>query len=346
MAMRAAGFFTPEVSPKRLAVLSLVPLAGLLALGLLFRQPILPPRRSPRAAPSAEPTRLEAHVRELSENFIPRDAAHRENLDRAAAYIRRELEAAGGAVSEQEYSFQEYTQRNVLVDRGPFRNVVARFGPEAGERIVVGAHYDAAGERPAADDNASGVAGLLELARLLGRRPPPVRVDLVAYTLEEPPYFGTPHMGSVRHARALRRQGAVLRAMFSLEMIGTFSDAPGSQRYPTPLFGLYYPGRGDFICLVGRYADAALARRVKRAMGAAAPLPVYSVNSPPGVPGIDPSDHSSYWDEGYPALMVTDTAHFRNERYHSAEDTADRLDYPRMALVVDGVHAAVRDLAR
>ncbi|MBI3297652.1 MAG: M28 family peptidase [Elusimicrobia bacterium] len=335
-----------ELKPKRLLVMLSVPVCALLVLGWLLRQPILPPPPAAPGGPAAEPARLEAHVRMLSETLAPRDAAHPARLDRAAAYIRAEFKASGAAVTELEYTFQERNQRNKLEDQGPFRNVMARFGPESGDRIVVGAHYDAAGEKPGADDNASGVAGLLELARLLRLQAPPIRVDLVAYSTEEPPYYGTAFMGSGFHARALREEGAAVRAMLSLEMLGAFSDAPGSQRYPAPLARLFYPGRGNFIAVAGRYKDAPLARRVKRAMWAASPLPVYSLNSPPGVPGIPLSDHASYWDAGFPALMVTDTAFYRNERYHTAEDTADRLDYGRMAMVVNGVHAAVLDLAR
>lgn len=344
--MKSGGFLSTEVRPKRLACILAGPAAALLVLGCFLRQPIFPPRRAAPAAPKADRAKLEAHVRMLSETLSPRDGAHPERLDRVAAYLRGEFKASGGAVSELEFDFEERDQRNRLQTRGPFRNVVARFGPEAGERIVVGAHYDSAGEKPAADDNASGVAGLLELARLLGRHAPPLRVDLVAFSIEEPPFYGTETMGSVYHARALRREGAAVRAMLSLEMIGTFSDAPGSQRYPAPLARLFYPGRGDFVAVAGRWRDAALARRVKRSMWASTPLPVYSLNSPPGVPGIPLSDHASFWDEGYPALMVTDTAFYRNERYHTHDDTADRLDYARMAMVVDGVHAAVLDLAR
>ncbi|MBI4061055.1 MAG: M28 family peptidase, partial [Elusimicrobia bacterium] len=195
------------------------------------------------------------------------------------------------------------------------------------------------------DDNASGAAGLLELARLLGKDAPAAPTELVAYSTEEPPYFATADMGSARHARALKARGAVIRAMISLEMIGTFSDEPGSQAYPSPLLALYYPSRADFIAVVGDLRNAGLARRVKKAMRAGG-LPVYSINAPAFIPGIDYSDHASYWREGYPAVMISDTAFYRNPRYHTSRDTADRLDYRRMAQVVSGAFAAVRDLAR
>jgi hypothetical protein len=167
-----------------------------------------------RSSVAVDPGRLEAHVRMLSEQLAPRDDAHPKNLDLVADYIRKEFEKAKGQVSDQPYDV-----------RGKiYRNVIARYGPETGERIVVGAHYDTAGPQPGADDNASGVAGLIELAHLLATNELPVGVELVAYTLEEPPNFRTSEMGSAVHAAALKRVGIRLRAMFSLEMIGYFSD--------------------------------------------------------------------------------------------------------------------------
>jgi hypothetical protein len=331
---------TPARRP-RVAVITGIPALLVLALGALIRQPV-PPGGAP-VPPQADPGRLEADVRALTSRFQPRDAEHPENLARAAAWLEQQLKGAGAAVSHQEYGFEDMDQHNRRVRRGPFLNVIADFGPETPERIVVGAHYDAYGPFPAADDNASGTAGLLELGRLLGREAPPMRVELVAYSTEEPPQFGTPHMGSVAHARALRQAGAAVRAMLSLEMLGYFSDKPGSQGYPSPLLRLFYPSRGDFIAVVSDLTDAGLARRVKRAMRAGS-VPVYSITAPAALPGIDWSDHSSYWAQGYPAVMIGDTAFYRNRLYHKPGDTADRLDYKRMAGVVDGVNAAVRAL--
>lgn len=282
-------------------------------------------------APRVSPERLEAHVRTLSRDFVPRDFAHPGNLDRAAAYIRGELERAGGDTWEQPYDAGGST----------YRNVAASFGPETGERIVIGAHYDAAGPYPAADDNASGVAGLIELGHLLAADPPTTRVELVAYPLEEPPFYRTRHMGSAVHAASLRRRGVRVRVMISLEMIGYFTDAPGSQQLPLAALRPFYPSRGNFIAVVGKLGQALLVRRIKRAMRGATPLAVHSINAPRWVPGVDFSDHVNYWDAGYPAVMITDTAFYRNPFYHTARDTADTLDYVRMAQVVEGVRAAV-----
>jgi len=309
----------------------------LLLIGLWFwmTQPLLS-RAKPSVERTVDPARLEAHVRKLSIELGPRDENHTENLDRVAAYIKNEFSQATALVSEQSYR----------VLGKSYRNVIAQFGPETPERIVVGAHYDSAGPLPGADDNASGVAGLIELGRLLGRQPPALRVELVAFTLEEPPYFRTTGMGSAVHAESLRQQNVRVRAMFSLEMIGYFSDAPGSQHFPIGALGAFYPSTGNFISVVGRLGDWSLVRRTKAAMRNAAPLPVYSINAPSVVPGVDFSDQLNYWNAGYHAVMITDTAFFRNLNYHTVQDTAEKLDYKRMAMVVEGVYAAVIDLAR
>ncbi len=267
----------------------------------------------------------------LAEVFFPRDEAHTENLNRTASYIRNEFEQAQGEVLDQCYE----------VRRKRYCNVIARFGPDTPERIVVGAHYDAFGELPGADDNASGVAGLIELAHLLGKSSLKTRVELVAFTLEEPPHFRTQNMGSANHARLLRQAGVSVRIMISLEMIGYFSDADNSQKFPLPLLSLAYPSRGDFIVVVGKLSQWSITRRVKKAMQSGTTLGVYSINAPPFMTGIDWSDHFNYWQAGYPAVMITDTAIYRNSNYHTENYTADTRDYQRMAMVVQAVLSAV-----
>jgi Zn-dependent M28 family amino/carboxypeptidase len=308
----------------------------LLLIGLWFwvTQPLLT-RATPSAERTVDPARLEAHLRKLSVELTPRDESHIENLDRVAEYIKNEFSQATTLVSEQPYR----------VNGKSYRNVIAQFGPESEERIVVGAHYDTAGPFPGADDNASGVAGLIELARLLGRQQPPMRVELVAFTLEEPPYFRTTGMGSSVHAESLRKQNVRVRAMFNLEMIGYFSDAPNSQHLPGGILSAFYPSTGNFIGVVGQLGDWSLVRRTKIAMRRAAPLPVYSINAPSLVAGVDFSDQLNYWHAGYRAVMITDTAFYRNRNYHTAQDTAEKLDYKRMAMVVEGVYAAVAEIA-
>jgi len=316
--------------PGRLVAALAVIVAGLLALFALASQPLV--TAVPSAPPSVDPARLEAHVRKLSIDFYPRSFDHPANLERTAAYIEAQFREAGAQVSIHD----------VLVDAKRYKNVVARFGPASGRLLVIGAHYDSHRATPGADDNASGIAGLLELAHSLGQSGPARPVELVAYTLEEPPHFRSPHMGSVWHARALKEAGRDVELMLSLEMIGYFSDSPGSQAYPLAAMKLGYPDRGNFIALVGQFGDFGLSRSVKGVMAGASQLPVYSLNAPSLVQGVDFSDHRSYWAQGYPALMVTDTAFMRNANYHRAGDTFDKLDYKRMALVVQAVHAVAK----
>lgn len=219
-----------------------------------------------------------------------------------AEYVRAELAARLGDARLLSFSVQDRT----------YHNVQAFVGPESAERIVVGAHYDAAGPGVGADDNASAVAGLIELATLLSREELATRVELVAFALEEPPWFRTRSMGSFVHADGLRREGVRVRAMLALEMIGFFRDQPGSQAYPAPALGLFYPSEGNFIAVVGCLGQAGLVRAVKRAMAGSTDLPVRSINAPRFVPGVDFSDHINYWDAGFEAVMITDTAFFRN----------------------------------
>ena len=175
-------------------------------------------------------------------------------------------------------------------------------------RVVVGAHYDTAFGLPGADDNASGVAALLEIARALAKHPPEGRVDVVAYCLEEPPFFGTDAMGSYAHARGLHDQGVAIKAALVLETLGYYDDAPGSQHFPHRALSAFYPTAGDFVAVLGRFGDGALAARVRDAMRAQGGIDVYSMNGPVALAGIDWSDHRSYWEWGAPALMITDTA--------------------------------------
>jgi hypothetical protein len=292
----------------------------------LFRQPDM------AVVPAVSPERLKDHVRMLSETLHPRSVGELTNLEAAASYIHAEFTAAGAVVADQWFT-----------DGGEkYRNVIARFGPAEGPLLVIGAHYDSFETTPGADDNASGIAGLIELAGLLSRHPPQRPVELVAYTNEEPPHFRYPSMGSAHHAASLRAAGRDVSLMLALEMIGWFSDEAGSQTYPFPGMSLLYPDKGDFIAVIGRFNDWADTRKVKAAMRGAGDLPVHSMNSLSSIPGVDFSDHLNYWAEGYPALMITDTAFYRNPHYHTAEDTYDRLDYARMAKVVAGVFAVVQ----
>lgn len=298
---------------------------------LLIRQPVL------GSVPflgreRADPGRLRRHVEFLTIEAAPRDSDHPGSLDKAAAYLQAQFARAGARVSEQPFTGWGKT----------YRNVIASFGPDAGPLLIVGAHYDAFGDfgaNPGADDNASGTAGLLELARLLGGQPLSQRVVLVAYSTEEPPFFASPKMGSAVHARSL--EPSRVRGMICLEMIGYFQE---KQPWPHWFLRFLYPDRGDFVAIAGRWSDRTLTREVKRAMRGAETVPVYSFTAPRSA-GLDASDQLNYWDRGIPAVMVTDTSFVRNANYHTPADTAETLDYERMAGVVDGVFNAVLHLS-
>lgn len=302
----------------------------------LIIQPLVLPFQKQQTPVSVNPEKLKTHAEKISLEFFPRNAPYVQNLDKTAAYIKQEFINAGGNVSEQTFEVGGKT----------YRNVIARFGADSKERIVVGAHYDAAGALPAADDNASGVAGLIELAYLLGKTELTTQVELVAYNLEEPPFFGSNRMGSYIHAKSLRDENAAVRLMISLEMIGYFSDDPNSQSFPVSVMSLLYPSRGNFIAIVGNFGNFSIVRRVKGGMLGQNELSVRSINAPASIPGVDFSDHRNYWNFGYDAVMITDTAFYRNPNYHTAADTPEKLDYNRMSKVVEGVYYTVINFAK
>jgi Zn-dependent M28 family amino/carboxypeptidase len=222
-------------------------------------------------------------------------------------------------------------------------------GPKGEARgdIVVGAHYDSAQGAPGANDNGSGCAALLELAhRLKDFKPAPGRkLRLVLWVNEEPPYFQTEQMGSYVHAQSLDDAGRKVDAAISLETLGYYRDEPGSQHYPAP-FDRLYPDRGNFVAFVGDLGSRGLVRRALGTFRSHAHFPSEGVSAPGFIEGVYWSDHWSYAQIGAPALMVTDTALFRYPYYHTGQDTPDRIDYERLARVVEGIDAVVRDLAR
>jgi len=295
---------------------------------VLVRQPAFVRPAAMKARSDA--ARLRAHVQFLTTTARPRNADNPAQLRVAAAYIARSFRESGGLVEEQELTAHGHTYRNVL----------AYFGPRSAKRplLVIGAHYDAFGagaDLPGADDNASGTAGLLELARLLGQTPPKGSVVLVAFANEEPPYFGSELMGSAVHAASLENSGQPVAGMICLEMIGYFS---GEQQWNSWVLSLLLPNTSDFIGVGGGWRDRKLTRHVKVALNAAGANAVSFIGSRAM---LDASDQRNYWARGWPAVIVTDTAYLRNPNYHTAQDTAATLDYPRMARIVDGVLLAV-----
>lgn len=311
-----------------------VAFAGILlaytALFWFLRNPDFMPNSVPFEIPGAAPARLKSDVETLAASIPARAFPDADALNRTADHIVAEFKQSGCAPERQSFP----------VGGNDYHNVICSWGPEDGPRIVIGAHYDVAGnDNPGADDNASGIAAILELARLLQVAKPELtrRLDLVAFTLEEPPNFRSDTMGSAVFANRLRQAGVDVDLMISVEMIGYFSDEPGSQAYPLPGLGWIYPDKGNFIAIVGQSFDRTPVSRVKALMQAGNTLQVYSINAPNNVPGIDFSDHLAFWRLGYPAIMVTDTAFLRNPNYHQPTDTPETLDFSRMAKVVDGL---------
>ena len=268
---------------------------------------------------------------DLGDRSVPSPAG----LAPAADAIERELGRAGLAVQRQRYE---------VAGRACDNLEAAIEGRDGGEIVVVGAHYDSVRGTTGADDNASGVAALLSLARAFAGTHPRRTLRFVAFANEEPPYFQTPAMGSVVYARRCRERGERVVAMISLETLGYYSDQPASQRYPFP-FGLFYPTTGDFVAFVGNTSSRALVRQAVAAFRGGARFPSEGVAAPGAIQGVGWSDHWAFWQEGYPALMITDTAPFRNPDYHTAHDTPDRLSYAPLARVVDGLARVVEDLA-
>jgi len=280
---------------------------------------------------AARPLDLEDHVRKISIDFTPRTYDQGRNLSDCAAYIHSFF---------RRYSTCVYRQPYITKDGRTFENIGCSFGLGTQTCWIVGAHYDTASlKTPGADDNASGIAGLIELARMLSTANIPLgtTIELVAYCTEEPPYFNTSDMGSFRHAQRVSNRQYRVTGMIALEMIGRFSDAPSSQTYPVDRVSWVLPSRGNFIAIVGRWDEHALIARIKRGLKRVCKIPVYSVSLPDIGLGFDLSDHASYWAHGYPAVFITDTAFWRNMDYHDQGDTWDRLDYDRMASVIDGV---------
>ncbi|HUJ86390.1 MAG TPA: M28 family peptidase [Burkholderiales bacterium] len=290
-----------------------------------------PDLRAPRPA-----ERLRRHVEWLAGGIGERNVWRPDALAAAAAYIKGEFDALGLEVGAQRYHVLDVDCENLEVV------LTGRSSP--GEIVLAGAHYDTVRGSPGADDNASGVAALIEIARALRGARLARTVKLVAFVNEEPPFFYWGEMGSKVYARAARRRGDDIRVMLSLEMLGCYDDAPDSQAYP-PLLKWFYPARGNFIAFVSNLASRRALREVVGAFRAHSDFPAERLAAPALVPGVAWSDQLSFWRAGYRAVMVTDTAFYRNRHYHSATDTPARLRYPEMARVVEGLAATVAALA-
>lgn len=281
-------------------------------------------------------SRLRAHVEMLAGTIGERNLWKYAALNRAADYVSSELTASGYAPRRQTFD----------VSKLPVSNLEATLAGSvrAGEILVIGAHYDTVPGCPGANDNGTGVASMLELANRFSRRPQARTVRFVAFVNEEPPFFRTARMGSLVYANSAQADGEQVRGMLSLETMGYYSDVKGSQSYPAPIAWLY-PNVGDFIGLVSNVRSAPLLWKARRAFKRGTSFPLQSAALPAGIPGVGWSDHWAFWQAGYPALMVTDTAPFRYPWYHTAGDTPDKIDYRRFAQVVDGIEAVIASLA-
>jgi Zn-dependent M28 family amino/carboxypeptidase len=276
--------------------------------------------------------RLRRHVHALAGEIGERNVYRPGALRAAAEYISTQLASLGYAVLPQSYKVDDIECANL--------EVVIPGSLPTGGIIVVGAHYDTVKGSAGADDNASGVAGLIEIARLLQGTCPARAVKLVAFVNEEAPFFFFGEMGSKVYAEAARRRGDDIRVMLSLEMLGCYSETPGSQAYP-PLLRWFYPDRGNFIGFVSNLRSRRALRKVVEAFKMKSNFPAEQLASPAFVPGVAWSDQLSFWRVGYPAVMVTDTAFYRYSHYHCASDTPEKLDYDKMAQVVDGLAKAI-----
>ena len=255
-------------------------------------------------------------------------------LDTVAERIRAEFSRYTNRTGMQEYQ----------VETNTYKNVFASFGPQDAAVIIIGAHYDVCGDQDGADDNASGVVGIMELARLLKEQPLQYRIDLVAYTLEEPPFFRTEQMGSYIHAQSLFDKKQPVKGMVSLEMIGFYSDAPDSQTYPLGFMKWLYGDRGNYITLARNSFSKSFANQFKNLYFENNSIDAKSFRAPGFVGGIDLSDHRNYWKFGYSAIMVTNTAFFRNNNYHQTSDRLATLDLEKMGLTIDGVYRTIKNI--
>lgn len=341
------SFIVTKAGLKRLAVLfTLIAIALLWCSctminmpGKSFRGPL--PMLTESQAALAEELRRDVHV--LAGEIGPRSVLHVEGLAAAADFIQQRLIASGYAVQRQTYRVWTVDSSNLEVE------IKGKSRPD--EIIIVGAHYDSdsGSNTAAANDNGSGVAATLALAHRFalsatGENAPSRTLRFVFFVNEEPPFFLSEDMGSLVYARRCKERGEKIVGMISLETIGYYSDQAGSQTYPIASIGWLYPDAGNFIGFVGNFDSRKLVRRAIKSFRAHAQFPSEGAALPGWIAGVGWSDHWSFWQVGYPAIMLTDTAPFRYPHYHTPDDTPEKLDYERMARVVEGVQAMIADL--
>ncbi len=280
---------------------------------------------------------LRRHVAQLAGEIGERNVYRPDALEATQAYLRACWQDQGYTVVEQAYTTRGVSCANLEISS------VGR--PSNGPILLVGAHYDTVPGSPGANDNATGVATLLELSRRYAAVRWPGELRFVAFANEESPFFLTPDQGSLRYASQARSRGENIRLMISLETMGCYRDRPGSQAYP-PLLRYFFPDRGNFIAFVSNLRSRLALQRLVRAFRAATDFPAEYIATLAMIPGVAWSDHLSFWRQGYRAVMVTDTAFYRYPYYHTAQDTPEKLDYSRLAAVTDGLAQALWTLAQ
>lgn len=294
------------------------------------------------SAPHADTILIKTHLTAITKTNGFRTYNNTALLDKTADYIYNHFQKHADTTYYQEYTANGRTYKNVICK---FRS---KNNKKSKKIIVVGAHYDVCTNQEGADDNASGVTGLLELVRLLKVKDQKQKlnhdIELVAYTLEEPPYFRTEFMGSYIHAKSLTENKTDVYGMISLEMIGYFKDHKNSQSYPVSFLKWFYGNKGDFITLTKKFFPGKFARKFSSKFKSTKAVKTKQFSAPKFVPGIDFSDHLNYWKFGFSALMITDTAFYRNKNYHEPTDTLETLDLKRMAKVIYGVFGAIVSL--
>lgn len=280
---------------------------------------------------------LERDVTQLAKTIGIRNFLENENLNAAADFLEKSLAQMGYEVKRQKYEVQGKAYYNIEAEKRGTKN------PD--EIIVIGGHYDSVMDCPGANDNATGAAATLELARIFSQKPTDRTLRFVEFTNEEPPFFWESEMGSLVYATRSYEQNENIVAMLSLETMGYFSDEKKSQKYPFPL-GFFYPDRGNFITFIGNLNSGDLVRQTIESFRSHTQFPSEGGAFPDWLPGVGWSDHWSFWQQGYKALMVTDTAPFRYRYYHTAEDTPDKVDFEKLARVVTGLVETISDLAQ
>lgn len=278
---------------------------------------------------------LRRDVEHLAVTIGERNLNRYPQLNEAADFIKDRLTSLGYEVARQEYQVSDLPCYNIQAER--------QGATKPGEIVIIGAHYDSVIGSPGANDNASGTAALLALARKFAKKETDRTLRFVAFTNEEPPYFQTGDMGSSVYARRCRQRDENLVAVISLETIGYFTDEPNSQQYPPP-FAAFYPSEGDFIAVVGNVGSRRLVRRVVDLFRQHAKFPSEGGAVPGEITGVGWSDHSSFWKEGYAGVMITDTAPFRYPHYHLPSDTPDKLNFEHVTRVVEGLVGVVSGL--